>query len=445
MEARSRQTTEIPAPGELARRLIRFDTTSPGGTERELIAWLAPMLEEAGLEVQVLARDPERPNIVARLKGRGEAPPLLLHGHVDVVPVSGQKWSVDPFAGEIRDGILWGRGALDMKGGVAMLVTALLRAAQGPAPAGDIVLCVLSDEEQGGAFGALFLVEEHAELFAGVRHAIGEFGGFSFPMIGERVYPIEVAEKQRAAVRLVAEGDAGHGALGGGRCSAVNALAHSTRRIGKTPLPIHVTPVAAAMLDAMADAVGAPADRLVRSLKREKAAGPILRALGERGEAIAPMLRNTATVTHLAAGDPGAINVVPASAEANLDCRVLPGFGPEDLLAELRPLLAPGVRAEVTVFEQNDPAVDWSLYPQLAGMLRDADPTGHPVPMLLAGVTDGRHFARLGIQHHGFLPMQLPPELRFQSLLHAADERVPVAALDFGTAILTDLLGAYSG
>ena len=199
------------------------------------------------------------------------------------------------------------------------------------------------------------------------------------------------------------------------------------------------------MLDEMADAVGSPADRLVRALKREKAAGPILRALGDRGEAIAPMLRNTATVTHLAAGDPGAINVVPASAEANLDCRVLPGYGAEDLLAELRPLLAPGVRAEVTLFEANDPAVDWSLYPLLAGLLRDADPSGHPVPMLLAGVTDGRHFARLGIQHHGFLPMQLPPELRFQSLLHAADERVPVAALDFGTAILTDLLGAYQG
>lgn len=444
MEARARQTTDVLSPGDLAQQLIRFDTSSPGGTERELIAWLAPRLEAAGLDVRVLSRDPERPNIVAVLKGRGEAPPLLLHGHVDVVPVTGQKWSVDPFAGEIREGVLWGRGALDMKGGVAMLVTAVLRAAQGPPPAGDIVLCVLSDEEQGSDFGARFLVDEHAELFAGVRHAIGEFGGFSFPMIGKRVYPIEVAEKQRAVVRLLAEGDAGHGALGGPG-SAVTALARSTSRIGKTPLPIHLTPVAAAMLDQMADAVGAPADRLVRSLKREKAAGPILRALGERGAAIAPMLRNTATVTHLAAGDRGAINVVPASAEAHLDCRVLPGYGPEDLLAELRPLLAPGVRAEVTLFEANDPAVDWSLYPTLARLLRDADPSGHPVPMLLAGVTDGRHFARLGIQHHGFLPMQLPPELHFQSLLHAADERVPVAALDFGTAILESLLRVYRG
>src|ERR1700748_2258165 len=134
MEARSRQTTEILAPGELARRLIRFDTTSPGGSERELIVWLAPRLEAAGLDVQVLARDPERPNIVARLAGRGAAPPLLLHGHVDVVPVTGQQWSVDPFAGEIRDGVLWGRGALDMKGGVAMLLTAVLRTAAGPPP-----------------------------------------------------------------------------------------------------------------------------------------------------------------------------------------------------------------------------------------------------------------------------------------------------------------------
>jgi acetylornithine deacetylase/succinyl-diaminopimelate desuccinylase-like protein len=434
----------VPDPGELARRLIRFDTAAPGGRERDLIAWLAPQLEAAGLDVRVLARDPDKPNIVARLAGRGAAPPLLLHGHVDVVPVTGQKWSVDPFAGELRDGVLWGRGALDMKGGVAMLVTAVLRAAQGPPPAGDLILCVLSDEESGGAFGASFLVEEHAELFAGVRHAIGEFGGFSFPMIGKRVYPIQVAEKQRAVVRLVAEGDAGHGALGGPG-SAVTALAQSTRRIGKSGLPVHITPVAAEMLEAMAGAVGAPADRLVRSLAKERISGTVLRALGERGAAIGPMLRNTATVTHLAAGDREAINVVPAVAEANLDCRVLPGYGPDDLLAELRPLLAPGVRAEVEIFEAGDPAVDWSLYPLLAKLLGEADPSGTPVPMLLAGVTDGRHFARLGIQHHGFLPMQLPPELGFQSLLHAADERVPVAALDFGADVLTRLLGAYSG
>jgi acetylornithine deacetylase/succinyl-diaminopimelate desuccinylase-like protein len=434
----------IPGPGELAQQLIRFDTAAPQGREGKLIAWLAPQLEAAGLDVRLLARDPERPNIVARLRGRGAAPPLLLHGHVDVVSVADQKWSVDPFAGEIRDGVLWGRGALDMKGGVAMLVTAVLRAAAGPPPAGDIVLCVLSDEEQGGAFGAGFLVDEHPELFAEVRHAIGEFGGFSFPMIGKRVYPIQVAEKQRAIVRLVAEGDAGHGALGGPG-SAITALAHSTRRIGKTGLPVHITPVTAEMLEGMARAVGPPLGSVVRGLTHEAISGALLRTLGDRAGAIAPMLRNTATVTHLAAGDREVINVVPARAEASLDCRVLPGYGPDDLLAELRTLLAPGVRAEVDLFEQADPAVDWSLYPLLARLLGEADPTGHPVPMLLAGVTDGRHFSRLGIQHHGFLPMQLPPELGFQSLLHAADERVPVAALDFGTRVLTRLVEAYSG
>jgi acetylornithine deacetylase/succinyl-diaminopimelate desuccinylase-like protein len=435
----------LSATGELARDLIRFDTAAPDGRERELIAWLAPQLEAAGLEVRILARDPERPNIVARLRGRGEAPPLLLHGHIDVVPVTGQKWSVDPFAGEVDgDGVLWGRGALDMKGGVAMLVAAVLRAAAGPPPASDLILCVMSDEEQGSAFGASFLVDEHADLFTGVRHAIGEFGGFSFPMIGKRVYPIQVAEKQRAVVRLVAEGEAGHGALGGPG-SAVTALARSTERIGRTGLPIHITPVPARMLREMGDAVGSPLGGVVRALGRERISANLLRALGDRADSIGPMLRNTATVTHLAAGDREAINVVPATAEANLDCRVLPGYGPDDLLAELRPLLAPGVRAEVELFERADPAVDWSLYPLLADLLHDADPTGHPVPMLLAGVTDGRHFSRLGIQHHGFLPMQLPPDLRFQSLLHAADERVPLAALDFGTEILVRLLERYRG
>jgi acetylornithine deacetylase/succinyl-diaminopimelate desuccinylase-like protein len=445
----NRDTTSQPPegiaqPGELAAQLIRFDTCSPPGREGELIGWLAPRLEATGLEVRVLARDPDRPNIVARLAGRGEAPPLLLHGHVDVVPVSGQKWSVDPFGGVVEDGVLWGRGALDMKGGVAMLVTALLRVAQGPPPPGDIILCVLSDEEQGGSFGARFLVEEHADLFVGVKHAIGEFGGFSFPLAGRRLYPIEVAEKQRAIVRLVAEGAAGHGALGGPG-SAITALARATGKIGRTPLPVHVTPVTAKGLTAMADAVGLPLEPVLRALTREPISGALLRTLGDRAAAIAPMLRNTATVTHLDAGDRGAINVVPASAEAHLDCRVLPGLGADELLAELRPMLGPEVRAEVEVFEHADPEVDWSLYPVLAGLLREADPEGHPVPMLLAGVTDGRHFSRLGIQHHGFLPMQLPADLGFLASIHAADERVPVAALDFGTRILTRLLQTYRG
>ncbi len=435
--------TNVPSPGELAQQLIRFDT-SPPGRERELIAWLAPQLEAAGLEVRVLARDPERPNIVARLAGRGAAPPLLLHGHVDVVPVSGQKWSVDPFAGEIADGVLWGRGALDMKGGVAMLLAAVLRAAEGPPPPGDLVLCVLSDEEQGGSFGAGFLVDEHPELFSGVRYAIGEFGGFSFQLLGRRLYPIQVAEKQRAVLRLVAEGDAGHGSLGGPG-SAITALARSTHRIGRTNLPVHITPVTAKALEGMADAVDSPLQGVFRALASERTGGALLRALGDKGAAIAPMLRNTATVTHLAAGDREAINVVPAEAEAYLDCRILPGFSADDVVAELRPLLASGVRAEVELFERTDPAVDWSLYPLLARLLGEADPNGHPVPMLLAGVTDGRHFSRLGIQHHGFLPMQLPAELKFQSLLHAADERVPVAALDFGADVLTRLLDAYPG
>jgi acetylornithine deacetylase/succinyl-diaminopimelate desuccinylase-like protein len=431
-------------PAELLQRLIRFDTTNPPGNEAACIAWIREACEDAGLQTRILAKDAARPNLIARLPGRGEAPPLLLQGHVDVVTTAGQDWTRDPFGGELVDGEIWGRGALDMKGGVAMLVTAVLRAAAGPPPAGDIVLCVLSDEEQGGAFGAGFLVDEHPELFAGVRHAIGEFGGFSFPMIGKRVYPIQVAEKQRAVVRLVAEGDAGHGALGGPG-SAITALAHSTRRIGKTGLPVHITPVTAEMLEGMARAVGSPLGSVVRGLTHEAVSGAVLRALGDRAGAIAPMLRNTATVTHLAAGDREVINVVPARAEASLDCRVLPGYGPDDLLAELRPLLAAGVRAEVDLFERADPAVDWSLYPLLGRLLGEADPTGHPVPMLLAGVTDGRHFSRLGIQHHGFLPMRLPPELVFQSLLHAADERVPVAALDFGTGVLTRLLEAYSG
>jgi acetylornithine deacetylase/succinyl-diaminopimelate desuccinylase-like protein len=424
--------------GELAARLIRVDTQNPPGREADLLDQLAPELAEEGLEVERYALDPDRPNLLVRLPGAGTVPPLLLHGHVDVVPVAGQRWSADPFAAELRDGVLWGRGALDMKGGVAMLICSLLRAARHPQrPPGDVLLALLSDEEAGGTYGARFLVEQHAQLFAGVRHAIGEFGGFSFTFAGKRLYPIQVQEKQRCIVRLTARGGAAHGALGS-HDSAIAALARTINRITKTPLPVHVTDTARASIEAIAEVIGSPSGPLVRNLLHPRRGRLLLRALGDRVGSISPMLQDVATVTMVNAG--AQVNVVPETAEAHLDCRILPGREPDDLLADLRPMLGRSVTASVELFERNEDRVDWSLYERLADLLRAADPDGHPVPMLLPAVTDGRHFARLGIQHYGFLPLRLPPELPFSRLLHAADERVPVSALQFGTEILSQLL-----
>ena len=167
-------------PDDLLQHLIRFDTTNPPGDEADCIAYIRDVLADAGISATILARDPARPNLVARLAGRGEAPPLLLYGHVDVVTTAGQTWSHPPFAGDVADGAIWGRGALDMKGGVAMMLAAFLRAAaeHDPLP-GDVIFAALADEENWGDYGARYLVDEHADLFRGVRYAIGEIGGFT--------------------------------------------------------------------------------------------------------------------------------------------------------------------------------------------------------------------------------------------------------------------------
>src|SRR5918998_6630339 len=200
-------------PAELLQRLIRFDTTNPPGNERPCIEWIAELVRAVGVEPQIVAKDPARPSLIARLPGAGTAPPFLMQGHIDVVPAAGD-WEHPPFSGDVADGYVWGRGALDMKGGLAMMIAAFLRAAVADtSPPGDVVLCVLSDEEARGDLGARFLVEEHPALFDGVRFAIGEFGGFTLEIAGCRFYPMMVAEKQLCLVRATFHGPAGHGSL----------------------------------------------------------------------------------------------------------------------------------------------------------------------------------------------------------------------------------------
>src|ERR687897_3859279 len=257
---------EVPhyeRPVELLKRLIRFDTTNPPGNERECVEWIDELLRDGGYETKILAKDPDRPNLLARLKGRDEAPSLLLYGHIDVVPVEGQNWQHPPFEGKNVDGWIWGRGALDMKGGVAMMLAAFLRAkAEGLMPPGDVSLLILSDEEAGGDYGARFLVEAHAGLFDGVRYALGEFGGFPLYVGRRRFYPIQVAEKQRCFLRAVVRGPGGHGALPM-RGGTIARLAKVLRTLDRRRLPVHVTPVARQMIEAVVPEVPGPAGGLV--------------------------------------------------------------------------------------------------------------------------------------------------------------------------------------
>jgi acetylornithine deacetylase/succinyl-diaminopimelate desuccinylase-like protein len=431
-------------PVELLRRLIRFDTTNPPGGERECLAWAAGLLEDLGCDVRMLAREADRPNLIARISGRGACPPLLLQGHVDVVAAPG-RWRHPPFAGELCDGYVWGRGALDMKGGVAMMLAAFMRAqaainSGGAPPPGDVVLCLMADEEAGSDLGAAFLVDEHPELFEGVRHAIGEFGGFTMQLAGRRFYPIMVAEKQVCWTRATLSGPSGHGSLpvSGG---AMAKLGRLLERLERRRLPAHVTPVARAMVESIAADAPAAIGAALRAMLVPALTDRVLDAIGERGRPFDPILHNTVSATIVEAG--AKVNVIPGEASVKLDCRLLPGFGPEQLFAELRSLTGVEMELEVIRHDPTLPSADMGLFDVLGGSLKELDPEARPVPLLLPGATDGRFFARLGIQTYGFLPMQLPPELSFMSLIHSEDERLPAASLEFGTQAIARVLERF--
>jgi acetylornithine deacetylase/succinyl-diaminopimelate desuccinylase-like protein len=417
------------SPAELLQQLIRFDTTNPPGNEAECIEFVRDLLADAGIESELYAKVPERPNLVARIEG-GDRPPLLLQGHVDVVTTAGQRWTRPPFSGALVDGYVWGRGAVDMKGPVAMLVSAFVRAKrEGTTLPGDLILAVLADEEGGGDVGARFLAEEHAHLFEGVRFALSEFGAFSLEISGRRFYPIQVAEKQICWLKATIRGKGGHGAMVN-RGGTMARLARLLRDLDRGRLPIHVTPVVREYVERIAAELPRPKrDVLLATLKPRLADGA-LRALGEEGRRLEASLRHTVNATIIRASDK--INVVPSTVEVELDTRALPGFAPEQVMAEVRDLIGDDVELELIRHDPGPPAPDLTLYELLADVLRELDAEGIPVPFMQPGVTDARFFAPLGIQTYGFVPLRLPVDFDFLSVVHAADERVPVSALDFG-------------
>jgi acetylornithine deacetylase/succinyl-diaminopimelate desuccinylase-like protein len=440
-EAGNNKTLLYQRPVELLQNLIRFDTTNPPGDEADCIAYINDLLASAGFKTTILGRDEARPNLITRLEGRGEAPPLLMYGHVDVVTTEGQQWTHPPFEGKVADGYLWGRGALDMKGAVAMMVAALLRAmAEGLTPPGDVVLAVVSDEEAGGEYGARYLVENHAHLFERIRYAIGEAGGFTFYVGQGKLYPIMLAEKQICWMKATVRGPAGHASMPV-RGGAMAKLAEMLKSLDERRLPVHVTPVARQMVEQMVSLLPAPQDQAALQLLDPSWTDAVLDRLGPIGQVLSPLLHNTVSPTVLHGSSK--INVIPAEVSVELDGRLLPGFTPGDMVAELRPLLGDEVELEVIRYEPGPPEADMGLYPTLVDILRAADPEGVPGPFLMSGVTDGRHFARLGIQTYGFTPMKLPPDLDVWNLAHAADERIPVTALDFGVEAIYELLQRF--
>lgn len=416
-------------PLELLQHLVRFDTTNPPGAERACIEWIGDVLDAYGVDYDLYAGDPERPNLVARLEG-GDAPGLMLYGHVDVVPTNDDAWTHPPFAGVVEDGFLWGRGALDMKGGVAMLVAAFCRAASEDVDlAGDLVLCVLSDEEAGGDQGARYVVENHPGAFDGVEYALGEFGGFSMDVAGERFYPIQVAEKQVCWLELTFRGQGGHGSFPNDG-DAMAKLARAVDALDGTRLPVHVTPETRQMFEALAAELPWKESLFVRGLLNPTLTDTLLSAAGEDAAMLDALLHHTVNTTVVEGG--GKENVVPDEVSLTLDVRILPGFDDADAIRELRDVVGDDVEIDVIRFEEGPPAADMAYFDHLAGVLEDADPGSAAIPLVMPGGTDARIFADLDIQSYGFTPMQLPADFAFTDLIHTADERIPVDAVDWG-------------
>jgi acetylornithine deacetylase/succinyl-diaminopimelate desuccinylase-like protein len=428
-------------PSELLQNLIRFDTTNPPGNERLCIQYINGLLKDARIKTKIVARTPGRPNLIARLKGTGQAPPLLLYGHVDVVTTAGQKWTHPPFEGGIMDGFVWGRGALDMKGGVAMLLAAFLKASAEKTPLpGDVLFAAVADEEAGGEFGVRYLVDEHPDIFKGVHYAFGEFGGFNFSISGKRFYPIMVAEKQICWMKATFTGPAGHGSMpvhGG----AMAKLARALRLLDTHQLPVHITPAVHMMVGSLAKNLGGPSTLVIRQLLNPALTDLILKRLGDQADLFTPLLHNTVSPTMLQASDK--TNVIPGEVNLGLDGRLVPGAKPEEMIRELHALLGEEVQFEVLKADPGPAAPDLGLFDTLGDILRALDPAGIPLPYVVSGVTDARFLSKLGIQTYGFTPLQLPDGFNFARTIHAADERVPVAALDFGVKAIFEALRKF--
>ena len=443
MELKNNPSSIYQRPAELLQRLIQFDTTNPPGNEAECINFIKSLLTEAGIETTILGQTPERPNLIARLPGQGSASPLLLYGHVDVVTTENQQWQHPPFEGRVVDGYVWGRGALDMKGGVAMMLAAFLRAKHEDLKLpGDVILAIVSDEEAGGDYGSKYLVENHPDLFDGIRYAIGEFGGFTFYVGKQRFYPVMIAEKQICWIKATVRGPGGHGSLPV-HDGAMAELSKLLKRLDRRRLPVHVTPVARLMIETIASASGGLKGLILSQLTNPRLTDTVVNILGENGRIFDAILHNTVSPTILHGSTK--INVIPSEVTVELDGRLLPGYHPDDMIAELHQIVGDYIEIDVVRHDPGPTEPDMGLFDLLAGILHQADPDGIPLPFLLSGVTDARFFSRLGIQTYGFLPMALPEDFNFSQTIHAADERIPVESIGFGTNAIYELLQRFGG
>ncbi|MCP2637001.1 M20/M25/M40 family metallo-hydrolase [Microbacterium sp. HD4P20] len=426
----------LPEVASVARDLIRFDTTNHGGGraagEREAAEYVGAYLEKLGLTPEYYEPIHRRTNVMARVPGRNrDKPALVLHGHLDVVPAIAEDWSVDPFEGVVKDGMLWGRGAVDMKDMDAMILTSvadILRA--GELPERDLVLAFFADEENGGVEGSALVVNDRPQWFEGATEAISEVGGYSIALGERRVYLLQVGEKALVWIRLVARGRAAHGSSLHAD-NAVTALAEAVAALGRTEWPVTLTDTTREMVERLAELTG-------HSTAEPDA---VAAATGAASGFLRSTLRTTTNPTGLVAGYKH--NVIPDRAEALIDVRVLPGTE-EAALADIRRIV--GDRVEVQIVHQDiglEVPFSGGIVDAMVGALSRHDPGAPVIPYLMGGGTDNKALAAFGIAGYGFAPLRLPAELDFTGMFHGVDERVPIDALVFGQSVLTDLLRTY--
>ncbi len=429
---------------DLCQRLLRIDTTNPPGGETVAAEMLAEELGEAGLEPVVLESAPGRGSVVARLKGKGTKPPLLLTGHLDVVEADPEKWTHPPFSGIVKDGCLWGRGAIDMKNHCAMSVAILTRLAREKAmPERDLIFAGVADEEAGCRMGSLWLCSEHEELVK-AEYALGEGGGFNIHLAGKEFFTIQVAEKGVCWVKARTQGEPGHGSMPRPD-SAVVKLAEAIARLGKQGLPMRATKPVEEFVMALAQDLPGPLRKMLPKLLHPAIAPRVLDAILDPAAArgFRAMLGNTASPTVLRAGNK--TNVIPNYAEAEIDGRTVPGQTTEDILRELQEVLGPEV--ELEVMHDLPPVVEerTELYDTIVDVMGRRAPSSPVVPYMLPGFTDAKAFTGIGCKWVGFAPVKMPPEIRFADLFHGNDERIPVDGLKWGTETLAEIVARFAG
>jgi acetylornithine deacetylase/succinyl-diaminopimelate desuccinylase-like protein len=430
----------------LCQELLRIDTTNPPGNELPAAELLADELRAAGLEPRVLQSRPGRGNVVARLRGSGELPPLLLTAHLDVVEAEPESWEYPPFCGEVHDGCLWGRGAIDMKNMAAMSVAIMTRlASEDVRPKRDLIFAGVADEEAGCRYGSLWLCENHADLVRS-EFAIGEGGGFNIRVAGQEFFTVQVAEKGVCWVRARATGEPGHGSMPR-EDSAVVRLSEAIARLGKQGLPRHQSAPVQQFVAGLATHLPAPLRPMVKMLGSPRLGPALLQLLPDPSvrRAFRALLGNTASPTVLRAGSK--TNVIPGVAEAEIDGRILPGQTEPDFLRELGAVLGDDISLDVV--HSLPPVVtepkESSLYSVIHDVMRERAPAAPVVPFVLQGFTDAKAFTSIGAKWYGFAPVRLPPTLRFADMFHGHNERIPVEGLAWGTETLMRVVRACIG